>query len=110
MHMMKKIYWRPMARLISLFLFLILSLPIWALPPKVELGVEVFFADGTINELKGKRVALVTNHTGVDSKLRSTIDRLKQEAPGVKLVALFAPEHGINGHAYAFESVDEKQG
>jgi len=48
--------------------------------------------------LRGKRVGLITNHTGVDSQGKTTIDLLAH-APGVKLVALFSPEHGIAGHA-----------
>jgi uncharacterized protein YbbC (DUF1343 family) len=48
--------------------------------------------------LAGKRVGLITNQTGVDRKGRSTIDLLAH-APGVKLVALFSPEHGIRGAA-----------
>ncbi len=48
--------------------------------------------------LKGKRVGLITNQTGVDRNGRSTIDLLAH-APGVKLVALFSPEHGIRGVA-----------
>jgi uncharacterized protein YbbC (DUF1343 family)/CubicO group peptidase (beta-lactamase class C family) len=51
--------------------------------------------------LKGKRIGLVTNHTGQDRARRATIDLLKN-APGVTLVALFGPEHGIRGE------VDEK--
>ena len=51
--------------------------------------------------LKGKRIGLVTNHTGQDRARRATIDLLKA-APGVTLVALFGPEHGIRGE------VDEK--
>lgn len=46
--------------------------------------------------LHGKRVGLITNQTGVDSAGRRTIDVLSH-APGVKLVALFSPEHGIAG-------------
>ena len=46
--------------------------------------------------LAGKRVGLITNQTGIDRKGRSTIDLLAH-APGVKLVALFSPEHGIRG-------------
>jgi uncharacterized protein YbbC (DUF1343 family)/CubicO group peptidase (beta-lactamase class C family) len=53
--------------------------------------------------LKGKKIGLVTNHTGHDRARRATIDLLK-EAPGVTLVALFGPEHGIRGE------VDEKFG
>jgi len=46
--------------------------------------------------LRGKRVGLITNQTGVDSQGRRTIDVLAH-ADGVKLVALFSPEHGIAG-------------
>lgn len=46
--------------------------------------------------LQGKRVGLITNQTGVDRKGRRTIDVLAH-APGVKLVAIFSPEHGILG-------------
>jgi uncharacterized protein YbbC (DUF1343 family) len=46
--------------------------------------------------LRGKRVGLITNHTGVTRDGRSTIDVLVR-APGVRLAALFSPEHGIRG-------------
>jgi uncharacterized protein YbbC (DUF1343 family) len=46
--------------------------------------------------LSGKRVGLITNHTGLDSAGRRTIDLLAQ-APGVKLRAIFSPEHGLSG-------------
>jgi len=46
--------------------------------------------------LVGKRVGLITNQTGIDRSRRSTIDLLAH-APGVTLVALFSPEHGIRG-------------
>ena len=48
--------------------------------------------------LQGKRVGLITNHTGVDRARNPSIDLLKN-APGVQLVALFSPEHGIRGEA-----------
>ena len=44
------------------------------------------------------RIGLITNQTGVDSQGRRTIDVLAH-APGVKLVALFSPEHGMAGNA-----------
>ena len=50
-------------------------------------------------------MALVTNPSGVDSELKSTVDILF-EAPGVNLVALFAPEHGIRGDIYAGGKVE----
>ena len=61
----------------------------------VELGTDTLAARGW-RPLAGKRIGLITNPTGVDRRGRSTIDRLRS-APGVKLVALFAPEHGLRG-------------
>ncbi len=68
---------------------------------RVSPGVEVFMAQH-LGLIKGKRVGLITNQTGVDSQGRATIDLLKN-APGVNLVALFAPEHGIRGDVKAGE-------
>jgi uncharacterized protein YbbC (DUF1343 family) len=50
--------------------------------------------------LQGKHVGLITNQTGVDSQGRRTIDVLAH-ADGVKLIAIFSPEHGIAGKADA---------
>lgn len=58
-------------------------------------GIDVLARDG-FAPLKGRRVGLVTNHTGLDRQGRSTIDVL-HAAPGVTLAALFSPEHGIRG-------------
>jgi uncharacterized protein YbbC (DUF1343 family) len=57
--------------------------------------------------IKGKHIGLITNHTGVDSKLRSTIDLL-YTYPDAQLVALFAPEHGIRGDKFAGEPVTDE--
>lgn len=62
--------------------------------------------------LAGLRVGLITNHTGHDNERNSTIDLLAQ-APNVKLVALFSPEHGIRGQldqAKIGDSKDTKTG
>ena len=56
--------------------------------------------------LKGKQVGLITNQTGVDSRGRSTADVLAR-APGVKLVALFSPEHGIRGQGEAGQPIGD---
>jgi uncharacterized protein YbbC (DUF1343 family)/CubicO group peptidase (beta-lactamase class C family) len=64
---------------------------------KILTGIDVLERDG-FKQLTGLRVGLVTNHTGRNSAGRTTIDVLHQ-APGVKLVALFSPEHGIRGLA-----------
>ncbi|HTC62074.1 MAG TPA: DUF1343 domain-containing protein [Candidatus Saccharimonadales bacterium] len=58
-------------------------------------GIDVLESE-KFASLAGKRVGLITNQTGVDRQGRSTIDLLAH-APGVKLVALFSPEHGIRG-------------
>jgi uncharacterized protein YbbC (DUF1343 family) len=52
----------------------------------------------SLRVLEGKRVGLITNHTGRDRNGTSSIDLLYR-APGVRLTALFAPEHGIRGTA-----------
>ena len=58
-------------------------------------GIDVLARDG-FAVLKGRKVGLVTNHTGLASTGASTIDVL-HTAPGVTLVSLFSPEHGIRG-------------
>jgi uncharacterized protein YbbC (DUF1343 family) len=73
-------------------------------PLKVKTGIEVL-RDRNFDILKGKRVGLVTNPTGVDSKLKSTIDILF-EAKEVNLTALYGPEHGVRGNYSAGEHVD----
>jgi len=64
---------------------------------KVLTGIDVLERDG-FKQLAGLRVGLVTNHTGRNREGRQTIDVLNK-APGVKLAALFSPEHGIRGLA-----------
>jgi uncharacterized protein YbbC (DUF1343 family) len=68
--------------------------------PRVSLGIDILVRE-KFERLQGTRVGLVTNHSGLDSRGRATIDLL-HKAPGVTLVALFSPEHGIRG------AVDEK--
>lgn len=70
----------------------------------VKPGVEVL-RDRGFEGLKGKRVGLITNPTGVDNNLKSTIDIL-HEAEGVTLVGLYAPEHGVRGDVHAGDHVD----
>src|ERR1700675_2149476 len=59
-------------------------------------GVDVL-EEEKFAALRGKRVGLITNQTGVDSAGLRTIDVLAH-AEGVKLVAIFSPEHGIAGN------------
>ena len=64
---------------------------------KVLTGIDVLERDG-FKQLAGKKIGLVTNHTGKNRDGRQTIDVLNKAA-GVRLVALFSPEHGIRGNA-----------
>jgi uncharacterized protein YbbC (DUF1343 family) len=63
----------------------------------VQTGLDVLEAE-KFAPLRGKHIGLITNHTGLDALGRTTIERLFH-APGVQLVALFSPEHGIAGRA-----------
>jgi uncharacterized protein YbbC (DUF1343 family)/CubicO group peptidase (beta-lactamase class C family) len=78
--------------------------------PKLLTGVDVLERDG-FALLRGRRVGLITNATGVDARGVSTIDLL-HSAPGVTLVALFSPEHGLRGTADTFvgDGRDERTG
>ena len=63
--------------------------------PIFRLGIDVL-ADGGFRELKGKRVGLVTNPSGVDGNGVPTWKRFRESA-AVNLVALYGPEHGVFG-------------
>ena len=79
---------------------------------QVKPGIEVL-RDRGFDILQGKKVGLLTNPSGVDRELHSTIDIL-YKAEGVELVKLFAPEHGVRGDIYAGghadDTVDEATG
>ncbi|MFJ5749033.1 exo-beta-N-acetylmuramidase NamZ domain-containing protein [Peribacillus frigoritolerans] len=79
---------------------------------KVNPGIEVLLKEEK-NVLSGKKVGLITNPTGIDSKLTSIVDLLHDD-PDIHLTALFGPEHGVRGDAQAGASVeyyiDEKTG
>jgi uncharacterized protein YbbC (DUF1343 family) len=62
---------------------------------RVQTGLDVLEAQ-KFAALRGKRVGIITNHTGLDAQGKSTIDVLTH-APGVQVVALFSPEHGLAG-------------
>lgn len=72
--------------------------------PVVKLGIDVLEENG-FDILKGKRVGLITNPTGVNRHLKSTVDILF-EAPEVELVVLFGPEHGVRGNYAAGDKVE----
>ena len=78
--------------------------------PEVSVGIDVLINNEEyISLLKGKRIGLITNHTAINSRMQSTIDLIKSYSKpiGYTLSALFAPEHGITGSAYAAENIEE---
>ena len=79
---------------------------------RVTPGVEVLLDDQK-ELLKGKKVGLITNPTGIDSKMNSIVDLLDED-PDIELTALFGPEHGVRGDAqagaYVESYIDEKTG
>jgi uncharacterized protein YbbC (DUF1343 family) len=66
-------------------------------PGRVQTGIDVLEAQ-KFAPLRGKHIGLITNHTGLDFQGRTSIEILAR-APGVTLVALFSPEHGLAGHS-----------
>lgn len=71
---------------------------------KVETGIDNLKESG-FKILEGKKVGLITNPTGVDSKLKSTIDIL-YEAESFDLIALYGPEHGVRGDYAAGDKIE----
>lgn len=69
----------------------------------MKLGVDILF-EQRLDLVRGKKVGLITNPTGVDRAYRSIIERFRS-APGVQLAALYGPEHGARGNAQAGEYV-----
>ncbi len=104
--------WRRRAMACLLVSVLLTPLVFAQEQPRFMLGLDVFLV-GYSRLVKGKRVALLTNQTGKDSRGRSTIDILHAH-PDVNLVKLFSPEHGIRGQLKAGKKVadtrDQKTG
>lgn len=101
-----------MKKLLLCVLLGIMSLSTTAKAPKVLTGIDMLERQN-FKPLQGKRIGLITNPTGVNRYLKSTIDIL-HDAPNVQLVALYGPEHGVRGDIYAGAKVqdqkDEKTG
>ena len=96
-----------MKKLFAIFISLFTAVSVFASEPVVKTGIEVL-RDREFRGLVGKRVGLVTNPSGVDHLLNSTVDIL-YNAPGVELVALYGPEHGGRGDIYAGDHVKDSK-
>jgi len=91
---------RFLGRLLTFLTVLLTPIPLAdAHQQPVIPGIEVLLSEKT-HLIRGKRVGLITNHSGVDRKLQHDIDLLAS-APEARLTALFSPEHGIRGAAQA---------
>ena len=71
---------------------------------EISLGVDVLLGDQK-DLIRGKKVGLITNPTGVDKDLNSIVDLLNND-PEVELTALYGPEHGVRGDAQAGQYVE----
>ena len=96
-----------MKRIILVIATFLCAFSAYAVKPVVKPGIEVL-RDRGFDMLIGKRVGLVTNPSGVDRHLNSTVDILFN-APGVNLVALYGPEHGVRGDVYAGDKVADSK-
>jgi uncharacterized protein YbbC (DUF1343 family) len=97
----------PCLAIVLLSLSAAFQVPAGSSRPVVQPGIEVFLAD-VPPALRGKRVGLITNHTGIDRSRTSDIDLIARHKE-LKLVALLAPEHGIRGNIEAGVRIkDEK--
>ena len=69
-------------------------------------GIDVFLADLPA-AVRGKRIGLITNQSGIDRAGTPDIDRIARH-PDLRLVALLAPEHGIRGTVEAGEHIGDE--
>ena len=75
----------------------------------VELGIDRFFSEQLDVVLENKKIGIITNHTGVNSKLQKTTDLFLEQAKTYTVVSFFCPEHGLKGNAYANEHVKDQK-
>lgn len=95
-----------MKKFLTLGFILAICISGFAQSPKVKLGIDVL-KENNFDILKGKKVGLITNPTGVDSRLKSTVDILF-ESKELKLAALYGPEHGVRGDFSAGDEIDSQ--
>ncbi len=94
-----------MKKFILVLLTMCISLAFAEIETRVKPGIDVLLAE-QLDLVKGKNVGLITNPTGVNSQLQSTIDLLYNH-PAVNLVAIFGPEHGARGNVHAGDKIDD---
>lgn len=98
--------------LLIIFIYFLQITSLFADPlPKVKVGIDRLMEEEYTSFLKGKRIGLITNQTAVSNDFKSTANILKANASskGYQLLALFAPEHGINGTTSAAQTVEDSK-
>ncbi len=98
---------QKLGQILGVFIALSMALPLLG---RVELGIDRFFTQPEAQLLKGKRIALLINHTSRNSALQSTEDVFLKHANDYELTALFSPEHGLKGLFHAEEEVPDSKG
>ncbi|MFZ0565011.1 MAG: DUF1343 domain-containing protein [Chlamydiales bacterium] len=89
----------------SALLFLFFQSALFA---QVQLGVDILFEKESYQALlEKKKIGLITNQSAVNGKFQTTFELLKSHQKDYELVALFAPEHGFYGDAYAYEEIND---
>ena len=81
--------------------------PITADPEPIQVGADQVMDHPYFELLRGKRIGIITNQTGVNSKLKSTIKILSHH-PELEVVAIFSPEHGLMGQIQAGEPISSQ--
>ena len=100
-----------MRNLLTIFLFFFSFSPFFPLAT-TKPGIEILLQNTSyLKQLRNKRVGIITNHTAVTQNLTRTQDLMKQYAKenGFKVVAFFAPEHGLKGHFHASEKIKNQK-
>lgn len=89
--------------MLRMYVCIFISISIY-LQGEVKVGLDVFFQENIWQKYKGKRIGLIINHTSVDHTLTSSTQRFL-EHKDLHLVAIFCPEHGLEGEAHATEKI-----
>lgn len=94
------------------WILLCLFCPLWLLAqPSVTVGIDVLMEPEYQSLLQGKRVGVITNHTAISRDMIPTADLIKRRAAdkGYRVVAFFAPEHGLRGGGHASDLIEDEK-
>jgi uncharacterized protein YbbC (DUF1343 family) len=89
----------------SRFFFFVFTIQA-SLVSALEVGADVFVTDSMYLKFSEKRIGLVSNQSAVNAQMKTTLELLQKK--GYKITALFAPEHGFYGDAYAYDHIEHE--